>query len=85
MKELLLQLAKYNIWANKQFADILVKTDEGVLDKEITSSFPSAERCTRCSSIGRCWPARVCSEPAWKWNCTSCQVRASTVSVLPGA
>lgn len=41
MKELLQQMARYNIWANKQFIDILLKTDDKILDKEITSSFPS--------------------------------------------
>ncbi|HEY9177304.1 MAG TPA: DinB family protein [Flavipsychrobacter sp.] len=41
MKELLQQLARYNIWANKQFADILLKADDEILDREITSSFPS--------------------------------------------
>ncbi len=41
MKELLLQMARYNIWANKQFIEILLKVEDEVLDKEITSSFPS--------------------------------------------
>ncbi|MBW7912673.1 MAG: DinB family protein [Taibaiella sp.] len=41
MKQILQQMARYNIWANKQFIDILLKMDDEILDKEITSSFPS--------------------------------------------
>lgn len=44
MKELLLQMARYNTWANKQFIDVLLKLDEDVWDMEITSSFPSIRR-----------------------------------------
>jgi uncharacterized damage-inducible protein DinB len=41
MKDLLQQMARYNIWANKQFIDILLKMNDEILDKEINSSFPS--------------------------------------------
>ena len=41
MKELLLQMAKYNLWANKRIVDIMLKLDDEQLDKEIVSSFPS--------------------------------------------
>ena len=41
MKELLLQYAAYNVWANKLIIDALLKLEEGAFDKEITSSFPS--------------------------------------------
>ncbi len=44
MKELLLQMARYNTWANKQFIDVLLKLDEDVWDMEITSSFPSIRK-----------------------------------------
>lgn len=44
MKELLLQMARYNTWANKQFIDVLLKLDEAALDTEITSSFPSIRK-----------------------------------------
>lgn len=68
MKELLLQLAKYNIWANNQFADILVKADEGVLDKEIPSSFPSIR-----TTVYHMWSAediwlqrlQLAEQPVW--------------------
>lgn len=39
MKETLLLLSKYNIWANKKFIDLLLKQDEELLNKELASSF----------------------------------------------
>lgn len=44
MKELLLKLARYNIWANKRMIDIMLKMSEEQLDKEIESSFPSVRK-----------------------------------------
>lgn len=42
MKEILLQFARYNIWANKRIIDTLLAIeDEEVLDKQVNSSFPS--------------------------------------------
>ncbi len=41
MKELLLQYAQYNVWANKLILDTIGKLEDGAVDKEITSSFPS--------------------------------------------
>ena len=41
MKELLLQYAAYNIWANKLMIDAMLKLDKGIVDKELTSSFSS--------------------------------------------
>jgi len=41
MKELLLQYAGYNVWANKLVIDRLFKLGDDLLDKEITSSFSS--------------------------------------------
>src|SRR4051812_23802194 len=39
MKETLLQLARYNVWANKLIIDVLLKLEEEDLDREIASSF----------------------------------------------
>lgn len=39
MKETLLLLSKYNIWANKKFIDLLLKQDEELLNKVLDSSF----------------------------------------------
>lgn len=44
MKESLLQMARYNIWANKRFIDLLVKLDEAVLDQELISSYSTIRR-----------------------------------------
>jgi len=42
MKELLLQYARYNVWANKRIIDALLKIDdEEILDQQVESSFPS--------------------------------------------
>ena len=41
MKELLLQYAQYNVWANKLILDAIVKLDNGAVDTEVMSSFPS--------------------------------------------
>ena len=40
MKEILVQYAEYNAWANKKIIEVLLKLEEAV-DKEIISSFPS--------------------------------------------
>jgi uncharacterized damage-inducible protein DinB len=39
MKELLLQYAQYNVWANKLILDAIMKLEDDVVDKEIVSSF----------------------------------------------
>jgi uncharacterized damage-inducible protein DinB len=41
MKDLVLQYARYNVWANKLMIDTMLKLDEATLDKDITSSFTS--------------------------------------------
>lgn len=41
MKEILLQYADYNIWANKLIIDTILKLKEGVAEQEVASSFPS--------------------------------------------
>jgi len=44
MKELLLQYANYNIWANKRIIDVLLTLEPELLDKEIVSSFSSVKQ-----------------------------------------
>lgn len=39
MKQLLLQYAQYNQWANKKMIDAMLKLGEGGVDQEIVSSF----------------------------------------------
>ena len=41
MKEILLQYAGYNVWANKLITETILKLEDGAVDKEIISSFPS--------------------------------------------
>ena len=41
MKEMLLQYAEYNVWANKMVIDATLQLDESLVDKEVVSSFPS--------------------------------------------
>ncbi len=44
MKDLLLQYAQYNQWANKLMIDAILQLKAGAADKEINSSFPSVRR-----------------------------------------
>jgi uncharacterized damage-inducible protein DinB len=46
MKELLLQYARYNVWANKKIIDAMLKINAADLDKEIISSFSSIRATT---------------------------------------
>ncbi|NOT36489.1 MAG: DUF1572 family protein [Saprospiraceae bacterium] len=41
MKDYLLQLAKYNVWANQRFFDVFSTLDQEQLEQEINSSFNS--------------------------------------------
>ena len=41
MKNLLLQYAEYNLWANKRIADILNELPENILNQQFPSSFKS--------------------------------------------
>jgi uncharacterized damage-inducible protein DinB len=43
VKETLLLLSKYNIWANKKFIELLLKQDEALLTKELDSSFSTIQ------------------------------------------
>jgi uncharacterized damage-inducible protein DinB len=54
MKELILQYVKYNLWANKRIADLLGTTEPSLLDKEITSSFPSIRK-----TVHHIWDAEL--------------------------
>jgi len=44
MKELLMQYASYNIWANKQMIDAISQLPVSQVDQEIISSFPSLRK-----------------------------------------
>lgn len=44
MKEMLLQYAAYNVWANKLIIDAIMKLEEAQVDMEITSSFSSLRK-----------------------------------------
>lgn len=44
MKEILLQYAGYNIWANKLIADAMMKLSDAQVDMELVSSFPSIRK-----------------------------------------
>ncbi|MES1222732.1 MAG: DinB family protein, partial [Bacteroidota bacterium] len=38
------RLVKYNLWANKRIAEVMMNTDGALLSKEIASSFPSIRK-----------------------------------------
>lgn len=47
-----------------------------------TASSPLALLCTKCVSIAKRLPPTVCSDGAWKWNCTKVYGTPST-SIAP--
>lgn len=44
MKEMLLQLAAYHLWANQQLLDLIAQLPEEAQNKELTGSFPSLRK-----------------------------------------
>lgn len=52
MKELLMQYAEYNVWANNKMIDVMLKPEDGFVDKQIISSFPSIR-----TTVYHCWAA----------------------------
>lgn len=52
MKELLIDLAKYNMWANALFINELSKLSDEQLDKELISSFPTIRK-----TVSHIWSA----------------------------
>lgn len=71
MKELFIQLAKYNIWANKKFINELYKLSDDQLTAEIVSSFPSIrETVYHMWSAEYIWIQRLqlVERPVWVQN-----------------
>ena len=69
MKELLLQYAQYNVWANKLIIDALLKLEEGAADKEVASSFPSIRKTVLHTwSAESIWLQRLllAEHPVWQ-------------------
>jgi uncharacterized damage-inducible protein DinB len=54
VKDLLLQYVTYNHWANQRVADVLIKIDPQLLDKELKSSFPSIKK-----TVHHIWDAEL--------------------------
>ncbi len=73
MKELLLQYAEYNVWANKLMIDVLVGLGEEQLNTELVSSFPTLKVTTyHCWSAEYVWLQRLqeVSQPVWQQGFT---------------
>lgn len=69
MKELLLRGARYNAWANGLFTAIVRELPDELLDKEITSSFPSIRKTVvHVWSSEDTWLQRLegVQEPVWR-------------------
>ncbi len=69
MKELLLRAARYNAWANGLFTGSVREQPDGVLDREITSSFSSIRKTViHVWSAEDTWLQRLESvpDPAWQ-------------------
>lgn len=54
MKQQLIRLTAYNIWANEQFAGLLKSLDPQLLDKEVMNSFPSLRK-----TVHHIWDAEL--------------------------
>lgn len=54
VKKLILRQVNYNYWANKRLADVLLKIDPALLDKEVKSSFPSLRK-----TVHHIWDAEL--------------------------
>lgn len=68
MKELLTELAKYNIWANKLFIKALLKLDDELLEQEMVSSFPTIRKTvSHMWSAEDIWLQRLAltEQPVW--------------------
>jgi len=71
MKEILLQYAQYNVWANKLITEALLKLEDGAVEKEIISSFPSVS-----TTVCHIWSAefiwlqrlQLVEHPVWVQN-----------------
>ncbi|MBP1650584.1 MAG: DinB family protein [Bacteroidetes bacterium] len=57
MKEVVLNLAGYHLWANQRLVTVLKKLTEAQLDQEVVSSFPSIRQ-----TVYHVWDA----ESVWK-------------------
>jgi len=69
MKEILLQYAEYNVWANKLIIDTMLALEEGAVDKEVVSSFPSIRRTVLHTwSAESVWLQRLqqIAQPVWQ-------------------
>lgn len=68
MKEVLLQLGRYNVWANKLMAQALLQLDAAQLDMEMQSSFPTIRKTVyHMWSAEDIWLQRLqlAEQPVW--------------------
>lgn len=68
MKQLLIQYAKYNIWANEQLVKVLLKLSEEQLDTIMVSSFPTLRKTAyHMWSAEYIWIQRLhlVAQPVW--------------------
>ncbi|MCC6690181.1 MAG: DNA polymerase [Bacteroidia bacterium] len=54
IKKIITRYVQYNLWANKKIADVLLKIDSALLDKELKSSFPSIRK-----TVHHIWDAEL--------------------------
>lgn len=68
MKELLVQYASYNVWANARMIDAMLSLDPSAVDKEIISSFTSLRKTVyHMWGAEDIWMQRLqrVEDPAW--------------------
>ncbi len=60
MKDLLLNYARYNLWANKRICDFLLQVEEEKLNREIVSSFSGIKKtCAHVLGAETVWVMRL--------------------------
>ena len=91
MKELIVQCAEYNVWANNRIINLLLKLEPGIAEKELTSSFPTLKATViHMWSAESIWLQRLqlTEHPQWIQNsfagsfeeaCLECQKTSSII------
>lgn len=68
MKEIILQQASYNLWANSKFAKLVKELPAALLEQQVTSSFPSLLKTLfHIWDAEYIWMERLAGKPVTTW------------------
>lgn len=72
IKDHFARLTEYNYWANEKLSNRILELDEDVIEKQVSSSFPSIkETLLHISDAEQLWLARVKGNPLDEWPSAS--------------